>query len=151
MNEEHSTEQPCSVPSSAASLQYDGATLSDEALSAGGLAKVYAFVRKEYGPNAVRSERARQKATQAGSGQLNVVVPLAAHRVVKAMAKELQKGAPVTEALTALLAAEVKALHPGVVVRVMSEGRAREADALAKKISALHGWRLWVAHWLGAA
>jgi len=151
MNDEYSTEQQATPDSDGRPHQPESAGLSDDALSAAGLAKVYAFVRKERAPSASRSKRAREKAAEVGSGQLNVVVPLVAHRAVKAMAKELQTGSSVTEALTTLLAAELKAPHPGVVVRVMSDSRAREADALAKKITALRGWRLRAARWLGVA
>lgn len=151
MQDEESTNQP----DAAHSANRSGPQLSDEALSAGGLARVYAFVRKEesanISANAERAKRARQKAAVAGAGQLNVVVPLAAHRVIKTMAKALQTGDSLPEVLTSLLAAEFRAAHPGVVVRVMSDANARKADEQAKKIAKLRGWRLKVARWIGAA
>lgn len=128
-----------------------GAGLTNDALKAAGLAKVYAFVRAEASANALRVRKAREKAADEGSRQVNVVVPIAAHRAIKAMAKELQEGASVTEALTALLTAEVAATHPRVVVRVMSAERAGEVDALAARVAALQGWRLRLARWIGAA
>lgn len=128
-----------------------GAGLSDDELKANGLAKVYAFVRTEASASACRARKARQKAADDGSRQVNVVIPIAAHRAIKAMAKELQGGASVVDALTALLESEVGATSPRVTVRVMSVEDAREVDNLVRKVAALRGWRLRLGRWIGVA
>lgn len=124
-------------------------SLSDEVLAASGLAKVYAFVRSESGPNAARAKRARAKAVSEGNGQVNIVVPLAAHRAIKEMARDLQAGRSIKEALLSLLANEVTATDPGAVVRLLPAKRALELDSLHAKVTSLSGWRLILARAIG--
>ncbi|MFO1291749.1 MAG: hypothetical protein U1F07_01585 [Rubrivivax sp.] len=81
------------------------AALSDDALAASGLVKVAAYIRTKSSANATRVRKSRQKAADAGVRQLNVVVPLAAHAAMKAIAKDLQQGASLADVLTAAIAA----------------------------------------------
>lgn len=108
------------------------AVLSDEALAAGGLVPVAAFMRTRSSANASRLKKSRAKAADAGLRQLNVVVPVAAHAAVKALAKELQAGVALHEALQAALVNATQGTESA------TGGR-----------TALAGWLRAVARWLG--
>ncbi|MCE4558256.1 hypothetical protein [Pelomonas cellulosilytica] len=79
------------------------AVLPDEALAAGGLVPVAAFMRTRSSANASRLKKSRPKADVAGLLQLNVVVPVPGHAAIKAMARELQAGAALHDVLQATL------------------------------------------------
>ena len=72
----------------------DAATqlLGDDALQAGGLAPVRAWVRTGSSANAVRVAKSRQKRKLAGVSQLNVLVPDGGRKVVTNLAKHLAAG-----------------------------------------------------------
>lgn len=110
----------------------DASVLSDEALTAGGLVPVTAFVRTRSSANASRLKKSRAKAADAGLRQLNVVVPVAAHAAVKAMARELQAGA---------------ALHDVLQAALVNASQGTESATGGR--TALPGWLRVVARWLG--
>lgn len=66
--------------------------LSDEALEAGGLAPVKAWVRTRQSANAVRTQRHKEKLAAAGVRQLNLQAPEALHEALKEMAQAAREG-----------------------------------------------------------
>jgi hypothetical protein len=108
------------------------AVLSDEDLAAGGLVPVAAFMRTRSSANASRLKKSRAKADAAGLRQLNVVVPVAAHAAIKAMARELQAGA---------------ALHDVLQAALVNATQGTESATGGR--TALPGWLRAVARWLG--
>jgi hypothetical protein len=127
------------------------ADLSDEDLIAGGFLKVQAFTRTKAAVtgDAVRSKRARQKASDKGLSQLNVLAPTTAHGAMKAIAKELQAGHPMTDALQSCLLAAVQLNDPTATIRVMTGREATAVETVATKLLKLKGWRLWLARLFG--
>ena len=131
--------------------------LSDNSLASGGLVRVSAFMRTKASANAARVKKAREKAADTGIRQLNVVVPLAAHAAMKAIAKDLQAGGLLSDVLKAALAHENFQPTP---VRVPSKAsssvpplRARErrqhAELATTRLANLKGWRLLLARLVG--
>jgi len=108
------------------------AVLSDEALAAGGLVPVTAFMRTRSSANATRLKKSRAKADAAGLRQLNVVLPVAAHAAVKAMARELQAGV---------------ALHEVLQAALVNAAQCTESATVGRK--SLAGWLRAIARWLG--
>ncbi len=125
--------------------------LTDEDLIAGGFHKVQAFTRSKTSAtaNAARSKRARQKASDKGLSQLNVLAPTTAHAAMKAIAKELQAGQPMTDALQSCLLAAVQLNDPTATIRVMTGLEAAAVETVAAKLLKLKGWRLWLARLFG--
>lgn len=73
--------------------------LSDDELSAHGLQKTTAFVRREPSASARRSRRAREKSEADGIRQVNLRLPEQVHAAMKELAREMQQGASFAEAL----------------------------------------------------
>jgi Na+-translocating ferredoxin:NAD+ oxidoreductase RNF subunit RnfB len=121
--------------------------LTDEDLIAGGFLKVQAYTRSKTSAtaNAARSKRARQKASDKGLSQLNVLAPTTAHAAMKAIAKELQAGQPMTDALQSCPLAAVQLNDPTATIRVMTGLEAAAVETVAAKLLKLKGWRLWLA------
>ena len=123
------------------------AGLSDEELLARGFLKIQAFTRTKAAVtgDAVRSKRARQKASDKGMSQINVLAPTTAHTALKAIAKQLQAGLPMTDALQSCLLAAEQLNDPTATVRVMTGPEAAAVETVAAKLLKLQGWRLWLA------
>lgn len=136
-----------------------GSILSDDALSAGGLVRVNAFMRTKSSANAARVKKSRAKATENGVGQLNVVVPLAAHAALKAIAKDLQDGAELWEVLKAALAVEAQVLkpigppdsarHSEQQALPLPHSRAQALELAVARLARLWGWRRLLARLFG--
>jgi hypothetical protein len=128
----------------------DNLGVSDDALAAVGLLKVQAFVRSEAASaNSTRLKRARKKAADAGRAQVNVVAPVAAHAIIKEMAREMQGGMSARGSLERLLSAEVRGTDPGAVVKIMPAQAAARLENLSARLRRLTGWRRWLAKMIG--
>lgn len=103
--------------------------LTDAALAAGGMQKVTAYVRTAQSANALRKQRAREKAEQQGLKQLNIQLPVQMHQTLKDIAQELQQSDDVVAALQNVLA---KLPHPKAVP---------VPAPVARKVGHLRGWR----------
>ena len=133
------------------------AILSDDSLASGGLVRVSAFMRTKASANAARVKKSREKAADTGVRQLNVVVPLAAHAAMKAIAKDLQAGVSLGDVLKAALALEasepVPARAPGSTSASAQPARAperlRHAEPATARLASLKGWCLALARLLG--
>lgn len=131
--------------------------LSDDSLASGGLVRVSAFMRTKASANAARVKKAREKAADTGVRQLNVVVPLAAHATMKAIAKDLQAGGSLSDVLKAAIALEGPAPKPAVVQGAASPAampartpeRPQHAELVAARLASLKGWRLLLARLVG--
>lgn len=131
--------------------------LSDDSLASGGLVRVSAFMRTKASANAARVKKAREKAADTGVRQLNVVVPLAAHAAMKAIAKDLQAGGLLGDVLKAALAleapasklAEVPGAAPASASPSETPARLRHSEPAAARLASLKGWRLLLARLLG--
>lgn len=127
----------------------DATALSDDFLASSGLRKVSAFVRAPTSANAMRVKKAREKARDSGSGQINVMAPVAVHTAIKSMAKELQNGKTICEVLEGALQAELKTANPRASAQVISGLDAELHAQLAARLVRLEGWRRWLAKLIG--
>lgn len=115
--------------------------LSDNALSAAGLKRISAYVRREESANAARVRRTREKAATAGVQQLNVVAPAAAREVIKKVAADLRDGCDMRLALEQALSAEAQKADPLAVVRVAPAYVFRNEERMVQRLRSLRGWR----------
>jgi hypothetical protein len=77
-------------------------TLSDNELETAGLVKTSAFVRSNRSKNALRIEKHKEKKAETGIKQLNIEVPTEHRDTIKALAKALSTGEPISEELLAV-------------------------------------------------
>lgn len=80
--------------------------VSDEALTAAGMVKVAAFIRGTQTSQAKRASKHRQKYTDAGLRQVNVIAPESAHSAIKAIAERVRTGCDVRTALEHVLTSQ---------------------------------------------
>lgn len=73
--------------------------MSDDELSAYGLQKTTAFVRREPSAGARRSRRAREKSGAEGIRQVNLRLPEPVHAAMKQLARDMQQGVSFADAL----------------------------------------------------
>lgn len=73
--------------------------ITDEALQAGGLKPVKAWVRTKQANNAIRTERYKQRQAAAGVKQINIQAPQEAHDVLKAIGTRTKAGEPLADVL----------------------------------------------------
>ena len=97
----------------------------------------------------MRVKRAREKALNGGSGQINVMAPVDVHLAIKSIAKELQNGKNICEVLESALQLELKATNPSASVQVISGLDAQLHSRLAERLVRLEGWRKWLAKLIG--
>ena len=101
------------------------ADVSDQALTAAGMVKVAAFVRRNGTAQAKRTSRHRQKCAEAGLRQVNVVAPESAHATIKAIAEHVRTGCDVRTALEHVLASEISASTADKPVRFTTRRQRR--------------------------
>lgn len=124
--------------------------MTDDELSAYGLQKTTAFVRREPSAAARRSRRAREKSGAEGIRQVNLTLPQQVHTAMKQLAREMQQGASFAEALqhaldneAGSLAVSEAALPLGLseaTARLVSEGEMRQDAPLA--VASPHAFRV---------
>lgn len=119
--------------------------MSDDALSAAGLKRISAYVRREESANAARVRRTREKSAAAGTQQLNVVAPAAAREVIKKMASDLREGCDMRLALEQALSAEAQKTDPLAVVRVAPAYVFRNEERMVQRLRSLNGWQKFLA------
>ncbi|MDP3251140.1 MAG: hypothetical protein Q8M77_04445 [Hydrogenophaga sp.] len=119
--------------------------LSDDALSAAGLKRISAYVRREESANASRVRRAREKAATEGVQQLNVVAPAAAREVIKKVAADLRDGCDLRFALEQALSVEAQKTDPLAVVRVAPAYVLRSEEKMVQRLRSLRGWQRFLA------
>ena len=87
----------------------DQERMTDAELMERGFVKVQAFTRADSAGaktrTAERSQRFREKALEAGAAQINIVAPKADHAALKDLAKKLQAGQRLEQAMESMLAA----------------------------------------------
>jgi hypothetical protein len=86
--------------------------LTDQALEAGGLKPVKAWVRTKQASNAMRTKRYKERQAAEGVRQINVQAPQEAHEALKALAARTKAGEPLESVLADLAGSRVMAPEP---------------------------------------
>jgi len=115
-----------------------GVALTDEALAAGSLVKLDAFIRSPVSAAALRVQKHREKKESQGVKQLNVQVTDDARQVIKVIAARTSAGESVQDVLRSLIKERLTVLE-------------LEALIVGDQVIHLAGWRKRVVSALGVA
>ena len=121
--------------------------LTEEDLLAGGLAPVRAYVRTRAGRAATRQQRHREKLESGGVKQVNLMAPVEAHPVIRALAERLRQGEDLQTVLRDLARDGATAAPEAKPQPRPKPKPATEADPVAEVIQR-GGWRAWLLRWL---
>lgn len=118
--------------------------LTEDDLLAGGFAPVRAYVRTKAGKAATRQRKHREKLENEGVRQVNLMAPVEAHPVIKALAERLRQG----EDLQTVLRDLAKGGAPAAPeAKPRPKPKPEPADPVAEVIGR-GGWRAWLLRWL---